>query len=249
MNKLKELSTLKKELDNSKPLHQTTLESIIADLKLKYTYNSNALEGNTLTIYETKAILENGVTIGGKSMREHLEVINHDKAIDLLLNYVSHNEPLELNSILSFHAIILRQINDEWAGRFRNIPVRISGSKHLPLAPSKVYDAMEKYILNMKKLKQELHPVEYAAIAHAYLASIHPFVDGNGRTCRLIMNMELMKSGYPMVLINVNDRAEYCRLLELGDINNDYTKFIDFIADCTKKSLEIYLEAIQENIL
>ncbi len=134
------------------------MNSIIADLRLKYTYNSNALEGNTLTIYETKVILENGVTIGGKSLR-----------------------------------------------------------------------------------------VAYAALAHAYLANIPPFVDGNGRTCRLIMNMELMKSGYPIVLIDVNDGAEYCRLLEFGDINNDYTQFIDFIADCTKKSLEIYLDAIEES--
>lgn len=125
MNKLEELSALKQELDNSSPLHQLTLESIIADLRLKYTYNSNALEGNTLTIYETKAILENGITIGGKSMREHLEVINHDKAIDLLLNYVKLNESLELRSILSFHEIILRQINDEWAGRFRTIPCEL----------------------------------------------------------------------------------------------------------------------------
>ena len=248
MNKLEELSALKQELDNSSPLHQLTLESIIADLRLKYTYNSNALEGNTLTIYETKAILENGITIGGKSMREHLEVINHDKAIDLLLNYVKLNESLELRSILSFHEIILRQINDEWAGRFRTIPVRVSGSKHLPIAPSKVYNTMDQYIINMKKLKQDLHSVEYAAIAHAHLANIHPFVDGNGRTCRLVMNMELMKSGYPIVLINVNDRVEYCRLLELGDLSNDYTKFIDFIAECTKRSLEIYLEAIKENI-
>lgn len=107
---------------------------------------------------------------------------------------------------------------------------------------------MDQYIINMKKLKQDLHPVEYAAIAHAHLANIHPFVDGNGRTCRLVMNMELMKSGYPIVLINVNDRVEYCRLLELGDLSNDYTKFIDFIAECTKRSLEIYLEAIKENI-
>ncbi len=247
MNKLDELSLLKTQLDNSRPLHKITLESIIADLRLKYTYNSNALEGNTLTIYETKAILEKGVTIHGKSIQEHLEVINHDKAIDLLLKYVKEQEPLTLKSILTFHEIILRQINDEWAGRFRNIPVRISGSQHLPINPARVYELMEKYIEDMAKYKKEFHPVAYAAIAHAHLAHIHPFIDGNGRTSRLVMNMELMKNGYPIVLIDMNDRAKYCQLLELGDINNDYTKFIDFIADCTKKSLEIYLEAVKES--
>jgi Fic family protein len=247
MNKLEEVSQLKKQLDNSRPLHQITLESIVADLRLKYTYNSNALEGNTLTIYETKAILENGVTISGKPLREHLEVINHDKAIDLLLDYVKNKVPLNLKSILSFHEIILRQINDDWAGRLRNIPLRISGSQHVPISPAKVYTAIESYITDMQKSRENLHPVVYAAIAHARLANIQPFIDGNGRTSRLVMNMELMKSGYPIVLIDVNDRALYCRLLELGDINNDYTEFTDFIADCVKKSLKIYLDAIEQS--
>ncbi len=248
-DKLEQISRLKQELDSSRPLHSTTLASILADLRLQYTYNSNALEGNTLSIYETKVILQQGVTIGGKSLREHLEVINHDKAIDLLLRYVQDKEGLTLRTVLDFHEIILKQIDDEWAGRLRTIPVRIGGAKNAPPAPAKVYDEMLSYMQQMKMFEKTLHPVAYVALVHAHLVRIHPFVDGNGRTARLIMNLELMKNGYPLILIDVLDRVKYCHLLEWAILNDDYSQFIDFIADCTLRSLQIYLSVVNENTL
>lgn len=120
MNKLEYLSLLKEEIDKARPLDKITLDSIISDLRLKYTSTSTALEGNTLSIYETKAVIEDGITIGGKTVREHLEVINHDKAITKLFTYVKDKAALNAKLILDFHETILKGINDEWAGRFRN---------------------------------------------------------------------------------------------------------------------------------
>ena len=180
-------------------------------------------------------------------LNEHLEIINHDKAINLLLTYVSQNTPLNIKTILSFHEIILKSINDEWVGRFRNVPVRISGSQHTTPSPHKLYETMENYIFNMQQLQKNAHPIEYAAVVHAKLANIHPFIDGNGRTCRLIMNMELMKSGYPITLIDVLDKSKYCSLLEHSDIHGNYAPFVDFIAECVKKSLDIYLDAVHNS--
>ncbi len=213
MNKLEYLSLLKEEIDKARPLDKITLDSIISDLRLKYTSTSTALEGNTLSIYETKAVIEDGITIGGKTVREHLEVINHDKAVTKLFTYVKDKAALNAKLILDFHETILKGINDEWAGRFRNQIVYISGAKHIPVSAEKVYDSMLEFEHKISELST-LHPVAYSALIHANLVRIHPFIDGNGRTARLIMNLELMKAGYPIVLIEPQDKGRYCDLLQ-----------------------------------
>ena len=243
MNKLEEISRLKEKLDKSRPLDKITLDSILEDLKLKYTYHSNALEGNTLSIYETKVIIEHGITIGGKTIREHLEVINHNHAVDKLIMDVQNDADLDLKLILDYHHIILHGINDEWAGRYRNSQVFISGAKHVPPNANKVFDKMNEFINMINNSWGNLHPVESAALIHAYLVQIHPFVDGNGRTARLIMNLHLMKYGYPIIIIELIDKAKYCALLDSGHIDGNYTPFVDFIAECVRKSLNIYLNA------
>ena len=240
------LTELKDELNLYRPLDPITINSIIDDLKLKYTYNSTALEGNTLSIYETKAVIEDGITIGGKTVREHLEVINHDVAVQKLIVDVQNNVKLDLKLILDYHEIILKGINEDWAGRYRNQQVLISGAKHIPVNPQKVYDEMNLFILKSDQ-SSTLHPVERAALIHVELVRIRPFVGGNGRTARLIMNLELMKSGYPIVVVEVEDKARYCSLLDSGHVNGDYRGFVAFIAEKAEKSLNFYLSIIKQN--
>lgn len=240
------LTELKDELNLYRPFDPITINSIIDDLKLKYTYNSTALEGNTLSIYETKAIIEDGITIGGKTVREHLEVINHDVAVQKLIVDVQNNVKLDLRLILDYHEIILKGINEDWAGRYRNQQVLISGAKHIPVNPQKVYDEMNAFILKSDQ-SSTLHPVERAALIHTELVRIHPFVDGNGRTARLVMNLELMKSGYPIVVVEVEDKARYCSLLDSGHVSGDYNGFVAFIAEKAEKSLNLYLSIIKQN--
>jgi Fic family protein len=243
---LNKLTDLKNELDKYRPIDSITLQSLIDDFKLRYTYNSTALEGNTLSIYETKIVIEEGITIGGKTVREHLEVINHDIAVKKLINDVQNKTPLDLKLILDYHEIILKGINDDWAGRYRNQQVLISGAKHKPVNPQKVYDEMNDFI-NRFTQDNLLHPVEKAALIHAELVRIHPFVDGNGRTARLMMNLELMKCGYPIVIIEVEDKALYCSILDEGHTSGNYQKFIDFVAEKCEKSLNLYLDVVSAN--
>lgn len=240
------LTILKDELNSYRPFDLVTAQSIIDDLALKYTYNSTALEGNTLSIYETKIVIENGITIGGKTVREHLEVINHDIAVHKLINDVQNKYRLSAQLILDYHQIILKGINEEWSGRYRNQQVLISGAKHIPVNPQRVYDEMNAFITKAEELVT-LHPVERAALIHADLVRIHPFVDGNGRTARLIMNLELMKAGYPIVIIEVTDKAHYCDLLDIGHTTGNYDKFVSFIADKAEQSLKLYLSVIKSN--
>ena len=194
-------------------------------------------------------VIEHGVTIGGKTVREHLEVINHDHAVSKLIEDVKNNATLDQKLILDYHAIILKGINDDWSGRFRNQQVLISGAKHIPVNPQKVYEEMTAYIENANYNNSNLHPVERAALLHADLVRIHPFVDGNGRTARLVMNLELMKSGYPIVVIEVEDKTQYCTLLDAGHVSKDYSEFINFIAMKQEKSLNMYLSIIKNNLL
>ena len=241
------IDNLKNELESYRPFDEITVQSIVADLRLKYTYNSTAIEGNTLSIYETKSVIEDGITIGGKTVREHLEVINHDKAITKLILDVQNKTELNIKLILDYHHIILAAINDDWAGRFRNNKVYISGATHVPPSPHNVFDEMNIFIDKIKQEFSLMHPVVRAAMVHAELVKIHPFVDGNGRTARLIMNLELMKSGYPIVIIELEDKRRYCEILDIGCVTSDYSKFIEFVAEKTTKSLNIYLLAHRAN--
>ena len=244
---LEMIDTLKNELDSYRPFNEITVRSIVADLRLKYTYNSTAIEGNTLSIYETKSVIEDGITIGGKTVREHLEVINHDKAITRLIADVQNNVELDIKLILDYHNIILTGINDDWSGRFRNISVHITGASHATPSPHKVFDEMNVFKDRIRQEFNLMHPVIRAAMVHAEFVRIHPFVDGNGRTARLIMNLELMKAGYPIVIIEVEDKRRYCEALDIGCATSDYSKFIEFIAEKTSKSLNIYLSSHKDN--
>ena len=220
-----------------------TLKSLKESINLEWTYNSNGIEGNTLTLKETKVVLE-GITIGGKSIKEHLEAINHETAILYLEALIENRNEISEWSIKELHQLILNGIDNNNAGKYRNENVYITGAKHTPPEAIKVPELMEKLILNYNSWNN-YHPIIRAALLHGELVKIHPFVDGNGRTSRLIMNMDLIKNGYVPVIIKKEDRLKYYEALDKAHTKKDYTDFIKLITKSENKMLDRYLEAIK----
>ncbi|TCK92662.1 Fic/DOC family protein [Natranaerovirga hydrolytica] len=233
----------KKEIGRKRPLSTNTVKSIREKLNLDWTYNSNAIEGNTLTLVETKVVLE-GITVGGKSMREHLEVINHKDAILYVEDIVNKEEQLSQIQIKNIHKLVLKGVNDEYAGRYRSEDVIIAGAEHIPPNHFKLVDEMEKFMEWYWNEGINLHPVERAARVHVDFVKIHPFIDGNGRTARLLLNLELLKEGYPPIIIRNEDRVKYYNLLYKAHIKGDYEEFISLVAEELEKSLDLYLKLI-----
>ena len=230
-------------LDQHRPLDPAIVANLREDLIVRWTYHSNAIEGNTLTLRETKVALE-GITIGGKSLREHLEVVNHRDAILLLEELVQKNEPLDEWTIKSLHHLILKSINDDNAGRYRTVNVRISGAEHLPPDQLVVPELMEKFIAWYRDEAMALHPVERAARVHSDFVKIHPFFDGNGRTSRLLMNLELLKSGYPAAVLPVERRLEYYAALDQDHVHGNPEPFLRLISETVRDSFRPYFHAL-----
>ncbi len=236
-----EVDNLKKELDNKRPIPKDTLRTLQEKINLEWTYNSNGIEGNTLTLRETQVVLE-GITVGGKSIKEHLEAINHEHAILFLNDLVKDDNPITELNIKNIHTLILKEI-DENAGRYRNENVTIKGATHIPPDFVKVPELMEKLILNYKTWNK-YHPIIQATLLHGELVKIHPFVDGNGRTSRLIMNLDLMKHGFNPVIIKKENRLQYYEALDKAHTTKDYTDFIKLINGLEIEMLKKYLELL-----
>lgn len=219
-----------------------SIKSLQDAINLEWTYNSNGIEGNTLTLRETQVVLE-GITIGGKTLKEHLEVINHDKAILLLEDIVKDKEPINEWNIKCIHGLILREIDDKNAGKYREENVIIRGAKHIPPDYLIVHELMEKLIINYNNWKK-YHPIIRASLLHGELVKIHPFVDGNGRVSRLVMNLSLMNSDYLPVIVKKDKRLEYYNVLDKAHITGDYTDFIKLINDLEIEMLKKYLELL-----
>ncbi len=243
MNRFAAIDVLKSRLDGFRPLDAAIVANLREDLIVRWTYHSNAIEGNTLTLRETKVALE-GITVGGKSLVEHLEAVNHRDAILLLEEIVEKNEPLEERAVSSLHHLILRGVNDANAGRYRTVNVRISGADHLPPDQLLVPELMEKFIAWVRGDAASLHPVERAARVHSDFVKIHPFVDGNGRTSRLLMNFELLKAGYPAAVLPVERRLEYYAALDQDHVHGNRDPFLELIADIVKDSFKPYWHAL-----
>ena len=241
---LKRIDEKKKMIEEKRPLPKNTLKSIREKLFLEWTYNSNAIEGNTLTLSETKVVLEDGITIGGKTLKEHLEVVNHKEAIKYMEDIVRDNENLSERQIKNIHNLILKRIDDENAGRYRKEKVVISGAEHTPPDPFLVPEKMESLINWYYKDSQELHTVERASRLHTDLVKIHPFIDGNGRTARVLLNFELIKEGYPVVIIRNENRAKYYESLDKAHTTGNYYDFIKLVSESLNRSLDLYLELI-----
>lgn len=241
-NYFDEVDKLKTELDSKRPIPKETLKSLKESINLEWTYNSNGIEGNTLTLRETQVVLE-GITIGGKSIKEHLEAINHERAIIYLEDLVKDNKPITEWNIKSIHQLILKGIDDENAGRYRRENVTIKGAVHIPPDYTKIPELMEKLILNYETWNK-YHPIIQAALLHGELVKIHPFVDGNGRISRLIMNLDLMNHGYNPVIVKKENRLEYYEALDKAHTTGNYTDFVKLINKLEIEMLNKYLELL-----
>ena len=241
-NYFDEVDSLKKELDSKRPIPKETLKSLRESINLEWTYNSNGIEGNTLTLRETQVVLE-GITVGGKSIKEHLEAINHEKAILFLDDLVKDNEPISEWNIKNIHGLVLKDIDNENAGRYRKENVTIKGATHIPPDYLKLPELMEKLILTYNTWS-EYHPIIQAALLHGELVKIHPFVDGNGRTSRLLMNLDLMNSGYNPVIIKKESRLKYYEALDKAHTTGNYTDFVKLVTKLEIEMLKKYLELL-----
>lgn len=238
----KEVDEKLSKLKSKRPLSKEATESLQNAINLEWTYNSNGIEGNTLTLKETKVVLE-GITIGGKSVKEHLEAINHENAIEYLDGLTKDKSEISEWNIKGLHQLILKGIDDDNAGRYRNHNVIISGAKHRPPEYIKVPELMEKLMMNYDEW-DKYHPIIRAALLHGELVKIHPFIDGNGRTSRLIMNMDLMISGYVPVIIKKDNRLKYYEALDKAHTTGDYTDFVKIITEAENEMLDRYLDVV-----
>ena len=241
-NYFNEVDNLKKELDSKRPIPKETLKSLKESINLEWTYNSNGIEGNTLTLRETQVVLE-GITVGGKSIKEHLEAINHEKAILFLDDLVKDNEPISEWNIKNIHQLILKDIDNENAGRYRKENVTIKGATHIPPDYLKISELMEKLILTYNTWSK-YHPIIQAALLHGELVKIHPFVDGNGRTSRLLMNLDLMNNGYNPVIIKKESRLKYYEALDKAHTTGNYTDFVKLVTKLEVEMLKKFLELL-----
>ncbi len=239
-----ELTGLKIELDSFRPIPILQLENLSNTDKIDYTFESNWIEGNTLTLQETAMIVEKGLTINGKSMREHLEAINHAEAIDFITNLVKNKMPFNAKTLLQLHSLILRGIDKENAGRYRNIQVRIGGSTFLPPPPYLIEKQIEDYFLFYEANNNKMHPIVLAADMHEKLATIHPFNDGNGRISRLVMNLIALQNGYPIINISGEkmNRMDYYNALEQAQVHNNNKAFRLLVANYAKSSLNEWIK-------
>lgn len=234
------------QLQFSRPLPNIALHKIKESLSIEWTYNSNSIEGNTLSLRETQMVIQEGITIKGKSLREHFETHNHDKAIDYLYQIVNDNYVLRSIDILSIHNLVLRSIEEDFAGRLRNGGVRISGANFTPPNANKVSALLDELISFVQTNPLNLNAIELATVFHHKFVWIHPFFDGNGRTVRLAMNLLLMRCGFPPGIILKNDRKKYYEALNQAN-NGNYQKLTLLMCQALERSLNIYLNSMPDN--
>jgi len=245
---LAEIDALKACLDARRPLSREQVRGLATVFEAEetdYIHESNAIEGNTLTLAETEVVIRRGLTVHGKPLKDHLEAKNHLVAFQLLRRLVADQSAFSEKILLQLHTFILRGIEDEWAGRYRTVPVRISGSRHMPPNPLKVPDLMAA-VFAWYGASPAGHPVEIAADLHLRLAQVHPFIDGNGRVCRLVMNLHLMQRGFPLTIIRAanTQRAAYYHALSAADESGTPQAFRAFVAERVLESLHRYEEAL-----
>lgn len=231
-------------LDSGKSsIDAVTISSYEKDFELTFTHNSTAIEGNTLTLMETKVVLEDGISIGGKELREIYEVVNHKKAYRYIKKCIQEEKPLDENIVKDIHAILTENIII--GGIYRNQPVRISGAGHTPPTGNDMYIQVKNFYADLVWQEKALNPIEYAAWTHAEFVRIHPFIDGNGRTSRLLMNYQLMAAGFLPVSIAKENRLDYYNALEEYAVNGNLEIFADLVAELEEEQLDVYIELIK----
>jgi len=243
----------KENLNELRPLSTSQVKNLKSVYDIQLTYNSNAIEGSTLTYSETKLILNEGITIGGKSINEHLETINHQEAISFIEDIAKIDScEITLVDIKNIHQLILKGIDNKNAGSYRHQNVGVvksDGEIHNFTQPLKIEEKMNKFIewLHTQTIEE---PILLASLVHLKFVSIHPFIDGNGRTARLLMNLVLLQNGYPQAIIKVSNRAEYIQAVEKyqQSINNKYSDFYKVVAESVDDSLNLYSKIVIDDI-
>ncbi len=236
---LERVEAKKVRLSKMRPIPAIAMERLRESLMMEWTYHSNGIEGNTLTLQETRIILSDGLTVGGKSLREHFETLNHHEAIQVLETMVNSKFRMKSKDILHIHELVLQRIEKEYAGRYRNAGVRITGANFTPPNALKVDSLMDE-LIDWVNEEKELPLIVRATIFHHRMVWIHPFFDGNGRTVRLMFNLILMSVGYPPAIILQQDRKKYFDALNKGNQGN-YEKLVLLVLQALERSLDIYL--------
>jgi Fic family protein len=240
---LKRVSEKLKQLNSIRPLPSNLVNKLREQFSLEMNYNSNAIEGNTLTMRETMLVLQEGITIKNKSLKDHLEVKNQAQAIDYLYTLVDNKAPITEHLIRNIQSIIIQNTDKTIAGSYRDHDVRISGSNHTPPSAFEIRGSMKDLINWFQKNETILDPIMLATEFKHRFVSIHPFSDGNGRTSRILMNIILMRAGFPIVVILKNDRQKYYRSLQKAD-NGMIDDLVFFISQCVERTLDIYLKRL-----
>ena len=235
----------KARLDAHRPLPSGLVRRLRGELMIEYTYDSNAIEGSTLTLRETRLVIEEGVTVGGRSLGEHLAAWNHPEAIRYVEGLVEGGGELGEEDVLRLHRLILQGIEED-AGEYRSSGVRIAGATFSPPPSGEVGQRVRELLVWLEGNPEEYNPIELAAVFHHRFVHIHPFSEGNGRTARLLMNLVLMRHGYPFIVnITSRDRGKYLRALSEADMG-DPAAFVDFAALSVERALDVYLQVLEE---
>lgn len=241
---LNEIDKNLEKLSTMRPLTQGEVERLRDEFLIEFTYNSNAIEGNTLTLQETAMVLE-GVTIDQKPLKEHLEIIGHRDAFKYVESLVSEKQEFSEYVIKSIHSLVLMDRAED-RGMYRRIPVRIMGAFHEPPQPYLVEPMMNELIVNHTVRKAKMHLVEAVALFHLDFEGIHPFIDGNGRTGRLLINLELMQNGYPAIDVKFSDRRKYYQAFDEYYRNQNELPMVEMVAGYVNERLEGYLMVIEK---
>ena len=233
------------KLNKLRPLPKSAMQKLREKFQIEMTYNSNAIEGNSLTLKETFLVINEGITVKGKPLKDYLEAKDHHAALEYLYDLIDKDKKHTISEMLirNLHQIIIQETDKEWAGKYRNANVIIGGAKHTPPNALHVPPKMKDLISWLNSQKNKTNIIELAALLHHKLVHIHPFFDGNGRTARLTMNLLLMQAGYPLVIILKNDRKKYYEVLDKADSGN-YEPLVKFIAQSIERTLDIYLKTL-----
>ena len=241
-NRFRDNEEYKAKIDAHKPLSEDAIKQIQDYYKIGLTYSSNALEGNTLDLAETKVVLEDGLTISGKPMKDHLEAMGHANAFNKLIELVKTNTITEEN-IKELHKLFYNKIDADQAGKYRTKSIIVTGSDVDFPKSEELESKMSEFVNKIPQMKKDMHPIEFAAMLHAIFVNIHPFIDGNGRVARLLLNLALLQAGYNITIIPPVVRADYIRALQDSNHNN-FEPFINFISEMVLESQKEYLKII-----
>jgi Fic family protein len=240
-----QVDKLKCWLDSFRPLPSAVVAELKQLFDVRFTYNSNAIEGNTLTQSETQLVLEKGITVGGKTLREHLEVVGHRDAIDYVESLAQKDTTLGEWEIRQIHSLLLSAIDRAEAGRYRQLDVKAAGTDYTYPPHYLLPELMAEFVTWLNsEVAQQLHPIDYAAAAHCRFVGIHPFRDGNGRTGRLLMNELLLRSGYPVVVITNQQRAAYIEALVQAQQQDNLLAFQALLLEAAQQSLVEVLRVV-----